>query len=79
MEEIKNIELVNVSYDGRVSLVDLPYGSLEIRDGHCEICEQWTRIIEIDTSGYEFGTIKICKKCFDKIYAKYNHGLRVKK
>ena len=80
-EEIKNIKWVDVSYDGRRTVIKLEAsdGNLEISDGRCEICEQWTRTIEIDTSGYEYGTINICKKCFDKIYKKYNGRLRVKK
>jgi len=40
--------------------------------GECEICEQETKIMSIDTSDGEYVSFDCCKPCFDKLWEK-NH------
>jgi hypothetical protein len=81
MGELKGIRNRHISFDKRtVELVTEKGGDdILIRDGRCYLCDTWTRIFEFDTAAGEYGTIRVCKKCLDKIWSTYNAGKRAKR
>lgn len=42
------------------------YSSTEITTNKCDACGRTTRVLSVDTSDGEYGTVHYCKPCIDK-------------
>jgi len=57
--------------DNRIKIKDGRYSreiTVEFDDGECDVCHQPQRIMIVDASEGEYGTLDICRACVNKMF-----------